>query len=203
MMPQEDPTAIQLRETPACRLWIDGVGCWLLWGGSELLFGNANRAAEEEFRYRIMGALAAEHGRWKRRDGADWFEPIGEVSLNEAPMRGETQLRSNDCIRLGSDVDLTIKVPSPLSDTSTITVQSSHRNPDSLSGVVLFNGLCLLGPDTKCHIQCSSFSERILFYESKGVLMWKSESEGSRPRSIAHGDVIETDSGCIRVELLS
>lgn len=195
-------TPINLRQTPGCRLWIDGVGCWLLWWAAELTIGNGSPVKAGRFRFRIMSDLHPQHGTWKRHEGANWFQPqAGVTRLNSHVIHCESPLRSGDVLRLGDSVLLNWSQPCPLSPSPVFTIGSSHRNCDHLDGVVLFDQTCLLGPSIHNHIQCRHWEERVVLFDHEGELWWRVDQPGRLPQPVHPGEILVPNNWRLRVEV--
>lgn len=201
-MAENSPNQDERKEPPkfGWRLWIDGVGCWLLWRNQELCIGNGSPNSPSESRFRILSDLQTRHGLWRRHQGENWFSPLAATSLNGRALEQENPLRNGDEIRLGSSVLLGFRIPSPLSPSAVFTIRSSHRSNDLFDGIVLFDQTCLLGNGEQDHIRCLDWKERLILFETEAGFWSKRENEIGQPQRLASGDLIETPEGRVRIE---
>lgn len=205
MPPVLEPSAvnhpIDLRRTAGCRLWIDGAGCWMLWFRRELVFGNAAPSRDDTQRFRILADLRTRHAAWFRDADGDFLRPAGTVAVNGVQLERETALRSGDQIQLGQDVILRFTVPSPLSRTSVVGIESGHRTADRCDGLILLEETCLIGPGEQCHIRCENWDETIVLFERDDRLWYQGRRPGSAAAAVTDGFVIAGEHGRMRFEL--
>ena len=245
-------------EQSGCRLWIDGVGSWLLWLGDEFTIGNASlsggprgypgtdrqvgppegstlphklpqgtfplsmhdrcgigseevpRSAEEGAKHLgVQADLRTRHATFTREREEYRIVPHGAVRLNDAPIDGETLLRNNDRLTLGSDVSWRFLVPSPLSRSAVLRFESSHRPVPRVDGVVLLDQTCLLGPERQTHIPCPAWPESVILFLREGAFWAKtdgtiSNSDGktSAPVPVNNGSILSGEEWRFRVEMM-
>jgi len=207
MSPAGSP--IGLESNSGCRLWIDGVGCWLLWWGDQLTIGNGRPAMgtlskmgtlSQTGRLRIMADLQTQHATWQRLNRENWLQIHAATRINGREVSGKVLLRNGDEIQLGESVKVVIQTPSPLSPSSIMTITSGQRMCDFLDGVVLFSQTCLLGSEQQCHIQCRNWKHRIVFFNDDGHLAWRTNQPGAVPGRVHAGEIIETSECQLRIE---
>lgn len=192
---------MDLRTTLGCRLWIDGVGCWLLWFRNQLTFGNAAPASDDVQRFRLLADLRTRHASWFRTADSNFLQPAGPAAVNGIQLEREAVLRSGDRIQLGQDVILKFTAPSPLSPAAVIRIESDHRAADRYDGLVLFEETCLIGPGEQCHIRCENWDETIILFERDGQLWWRVQQPGSPAAAVEDGAVIAGEHWRMRFEL--
>ena len=80
---------------------------------------------------------------------------------------------------------MTMKQPSPLSTSATLTLRPPHRFADHVDGVVLVHETLLIGPQTDCHIRCDQGVDRVVLTHRQGQWLGKvgmaSDFEELRP----------------------
>lgn len=161
----------------ACRLWIDGVGCWVLNFDHPLVLGNPLPLASHAFKLGINGNLRTEHLRLEHVDGHWLADPLGAVHLNERPLASREFLQSSNQLTLGEDVQLRLQTPNSLSPSATLQLESGHRFAEGVNGVVLFQQTCLLGAGRKNHIDCRKWRSELVFFTRGGQLFCKSSAD--------------------------
>lgn len=157
----------------ACKLWIDGVGCYLIHFGNELTIGNALVNSGSSLKLAIMADLHSQHATIHYRNETYRLRQHGQCVVNGQPVREEQILQNGNQIRLGSDVDVRLNLPSPLSQSASLCLESSHRFADGLDGAILFQQNCLLGPGTQKHIPCRDWASDIVIFTRKDILFCK------------------------------
>jgi hypothetical protein len=192
-----------------CRLWIDGVGCWLVWFGNELTVGNAASGSMKKH-LSVQADLRTIHAAFTRTGDEYRILPHGAVHVNGNRIDRETLLRNLDEVTLGEDVAWRFSIPSPLSPSAVLAFESTHRPVPRLDGVVLFKSTCLLGPGRQAHVPCPEWqNERVLFVRDGGLWIKTGNGgqgagvRGDEPISVADGDVLENDDGRFRVEMIN
>lgn len=195
--------SIEIQRAHGCRLWIDGVGNWLVWFRDSLIFGNGAELKGEDLRLKIMADLQTRHAKWMRRPDRDVFLPAGPARINGQAVAVETGLNKGDRIELGSGVVIRYDLPSPLSRSAVLRIDSGHRLVDHSDGVVLLNGTCLLGPGEQSHITCGQWDRTLVLFDWEGVLCWKTHQPGAEPRVALDGELIGDEQRRLRVELLA
>lgn len=202
-------TGTDMQTQRGCRLWIDGVGCWLVWFRDELRVGNA-ASGTTKTHLSVQADLRTRHATFVRQ-GEDYrLVPHGAVQVNGNRIDRETLLRNNDELTLGEDVVWRFSFPSPLSPSAVLAFESTHRPVPRLDGVVLFKSTCLLGPGRQAHVPCPEWEdERVLFVRDGGLWIKAGDrgqgtgGGGDEPIPVADGDVLEGDDGRFRVEMIN
>lgn len=192
------------------RLWIDGVGTWLLWLPERLSLGGPRplTSSRPPADLPLLADLARLHAILERHPEYYLLALEGEGEVNGRPVAGEALLRGGEEITLGTDVRLRFEVPSPLSASARVTFLSGHRPAERLDGLVLLAETCLLGPSAEHHIVCPEVSTPLVLYRQKGGLWcrsaeeWKLEGRaltGAAP--LAPGALVATESVTFRIEM--
>jgi hypothetical protein len=200
--PRSGEAFIDPHRSAGCRLWIDGVGCWLIWFRDKLLIGNASASKTSSFRFQILADIRSEHLRWIREEGHDWIDPRGSISRGAEKLSMRTLCRSRELFWLENGVELEYVVPSPLSQTAVLRLTSDHRSAQGFDGVVLFQQTCLLGPAPQTHIRCPRWQETLLLYERDGKLWAKMHEPAGDPVAVQHGQILDGTDWRMRIEKL-
>ena len=205
--------ALEISDEAGCRLWIDGVGSWLVWFCDELTFGNAACTGRDFDRFKIFSDVKTRHATWSRRSGRDWLKPIGPVWRNGVPIENEITLSSGDHLQLGDDLLLSYSVPSPLGRSAVWRTESGHRAASGVDGLITFESTCLLGRGEQNHIRCPHWESTLILFLRDGKLWGRMQhagqtgtvktgpGAGDQPFPICDGTQIETDAGSLRVEV--
>jgi len=200
-----DPDA--LREA---RLWIDGVGCWLLWLPKRLTIGgprpiSASRPAAD---LALMADLSRMQAAIERRGEHYLLQPQATTALNGAPCGVPTVLPAPCEITLGTDVRLRFEIPSRLSASARVTLPSGHRPAERIEGAILMADTCLIGPQADQHVVCPGSATNLVLYRKGGQLWCRSREEWTlQGRSLtgghrlSQGSLVSTESLTFRVEL--
>lgn len=194
----------------AARLWIDGVGTWLLWLPERLSIGGPRplTSSRPPADLPLLADLARIHARLYRHSEYYLLALEGDGSINGRVVERETLLRGGEELRLGRDVRLRFEVPSPLSASARLTFLSGHRPAERLDGVVLLAETCLLGPSAEHHIVCPGVRTPLVLYRREGGLWCRSAEEwrlegrsltGAAP--LAPGALVTNESLTFRIEM--
>ncbi|MDB5386747.1 MAG: hypothetical protein JWM11_2393 [Planctomycetaceae bacterium] len=159
----------KLTETPAsqlvngvARLWVDGVGAYLLCFDRQIQIGGAGGERETQAEISLLSNLSRYHARLIR-SGEIWLlEPLGPVTVEDRPVVRQCLLNDGNRILLGSSVKLRFRLPSALTGTARLDFESSHRTNPSVDGIILLAGTCVLGPGLDSHITCRPECDRVL-----------------------------------------
>ncbi|MEZ6067342.1 MAG: FHA domain-containing protein [Planctomycetaceae bacterium] len=169
---RHSPPAFQPKPA-AARLWIDGVGTWVIWMDERYTIGGPTppgrlQAAAD---LPLLADLSRVHAAIERAGEQYRLTLLGDGGVVGRPESGEQWLRSGDELRLGRDVRLKFEQPSPLSLSARLAVTSGHRPPQRIDGVVLLEQACLLGPGSDQHIVCPRAKVNFVLYR-KGTALW-------------------------------
>lgn len=192
------------------RLWIDGVGTWLVWlperlsiGGPQPI-GSSIAAADLP----LLADLHRRHAEIERRGEHYRLLLRGAGQIAGTPFEGETFLRSGDEIVLGNDVRWRFRVPSPLSASAVVDFLSGHRPAERIDGLVLLDHACLIGPGSHQHIDCPQAESSLVLFRRGGGLWCRSHEQwtlqgrpvtGAAP--VTDGAIVATETLQFRVEI--
>lgn len=152
------------------RLWIDGVGTYLLLCDDEVTIGGIRwdgPAADLS----LQAGLARQHATL-RRDAEDyWLDPHAAAAVNGRDIAEPVLLHDGYEIELAASVRLGFHLPSPLSASARLEWISGHRPAVRTDGVVLMAETCLLGPGPENHIRCRNWPTQFVLVR-RGDRLW-------------------------------
>ncbi len=138
------------------RLWVDGVGAFLLCLGTQVTIGGPSGSEGKTAEISLLSNLSRQHVRLIRSGEVWLLEPLGPVFVDSRPVVKHSLLNDGNCLQLGSSVILRFRSPSPLSGTARLDFESSHRTHPEVDGVILFAETCVIGSGLDAHIRNSS-----------------------------------------------
>ena len=159
------------------RLWVDGVGAYLVCCGERVrLGGQANQDESAEISW--LADLSRIQGTFIR--SGEWYllEPAGSapVTLDGNPV-WQTVVLPESCLLTFGNVMVSVSRPSPLSRTARLVGQSGHRLRQPADAVLLMDQTCLLGSGPDSHIICRDWEESVLLFVRGQELWCKSRGE--------------------------
>jgi hypothetical protein len=201
--------AIELSQTAAVLLWIDGVGCWMVFPGGQVTIGGpvepgSSQAAADLCvlaNLRRLHATIERSGESYRLSSVDAGEP--------------TFLRDGSEINLGGRFKMHFRVPSVLSQTAVLSpageawprMFTAGRTPASVDGIVLMDEVCLLGAGNDAHVPCRDWDQTVILFRRQGQLWCRSQGEievDGEPvttgRPLSNGSVVGSAGWRFRVE---
>lgn len=192
--------------TGGFKLWIDGVGAWLVCLGSEITIGGPGRESKEAD-ICLMANISRRHATITR-SGETWaIEPHADTKIGERPLHQKAQLRAESRITMSNRVVLGFRVPTALSSTAVLDFESDHRPPQSIDGIVLADKNVLLGPGRENHIVCSHWQDSVVLFRRNEQWMCRSKMnlavDGdivTEPHEVKAGTVIANDDLRLRIE---
>jgi hypothetical protein len=216
--PSRRETTETLREA---RLWIDGVGCWLVWLPESLTIGGPQPLDRTQpvADLALLADLKRQHATIGRSGEQYHLTAMGPVALNghavAAGANGDTNaggirhdLKAGDELTLGGDVRWQFTIPTPLSNTARLICTSGHRPTERIDGVILLEQFCQLGPQPDHHIVCPRAEAPLILFRKGGQLWCRSPQEWTLDgRSIAGsaallaGAVAATETLSFRLEV--
>lgn len=209
MSTREARSRIDGRLPQAVRLWIDGVGCWLVWLPERMTIGGpavVGRSSAADLP--LLADLQRVHATIERGDEQYRLASHGPATINGLAIEGEAGLRSGDEIALNDNVRLELTIPTQLSNTARLVCTSGHRPEQRIDGVVLLEQMCQLGPQDDHHIVCPRAESSFVLFK-KGEALWCRSSQewtlqgrsvsGAAP--LEHGALVATESLSFRLEI--
>jgi hypothetical protein len=190
------------------RLWIDGVGAWVVQLSRRLTIGGPVDPAAGHAGSDL--SLLAPLGRQQavlECTGERWQLLAEDARVGGRPIAGSAFLADGDEITLTGDVRLRFRQPSVLTPTAVLTFASGHRPSLRIDGVVLLDEVCLLGPGADAHIRCCDWTETVILFRRDGGL-WVRSRGGLRVNEVSvmeaapagHGAVVSGSGFRFRVE---
>lgn len=208
---RRDHSSTSDQRTPReARLWIDGVGCWMLWltdrltiGGPQQSDSSRSPADLQLFADLPRKAVALERVQENYRLTSDC-----PAAVNGRPCGPQTFLRHRDEITLGRDVRLGFELPTPLSASAKVAFLSGHRPAERIEGIVLLQETCLIGSGAEHHIPCRDLSSPVVIFRKHGQLWcrcreeWRLDGRAARDaQELRDGCLVNTENLLFRVEL--
>jgi hypothetical protein len=186
-------------------LWIDGVGAWLVCCGTTAVLGSAAPDAVADIR--LQAPLARRHAALEL-SGENWLLKSLQISgASPEKTAAVTALSSGALIQLSPRVLLRFQVPTVLSSSAVLTLESPQRLVPHADGVVLLADRMLLGSGSDSHIRCPGIPGRLVLYDSNHRLCCRSTTEFllngqaiSDATEINHGAVVSMGDFRLRVE---
>lgn len=156
-----------------CKIWVDGVGCYLVCFADVIEIGNAKPQEEQNNRISIVSDLASQQAAIHYRDESYWLQPIHNTTVDGTNVSGVTNLCHGQLLTLGDDVQVRYSLPSSLSHTAVLDLESPHRFANGVDGVILFRKTCLLGDGAQKHIRCRDWSTDVVLFTRGDYLFCK------------------------------
>lgn len=158
------------------KLWIDGVGGYLLCFGDEVVLGNRLQTAQTEIgKIPIQAAIRSEHCSILFDSESYWLEAYAACKVNRTTVTQRVRL-SHDSVVALEDVQLRILVPSALSKTASLRIESGHRIDGGMDGAMLVRSTCLLGDSSQNHVVCRGWQDQVVIIQRQGRLFCKSQN---------------------------
>lgn len=159
------------------RLWVDGVGAFLVCLNNHVTIGGPTDPAEKGAEISLLSNLSRHHVRLIRSGEVWLLEPLGPVFVDARPVVKHLLLNDGNRLQLGSSVALSFRVPSSLSGTARLDFESSHRTQPAVDGVILFAETCVIGTEADSHIRSSTSDQRVLLVRRPNGLWCKSAED--------------------------
>ena len=165
-------------------LWVDGVGGYLVCMGDRVSLG---QPAGSRVDVPILADLSRLQAWIQRVEDAYVLRPHGSAAVNGRPVSEAVPLADGDLIELGRSVRLRFRQPSPLSATARLELESNHRLPWAVAGVLLMADTCILGPERSSHVVTRPETPRVVLYRQGEELWCRSEADFDVDDSPASG----------------
>ncbi|WP_152052440.1 FHA domain-containing protein [Tautonia marina] len=148
-------------------LWADVIGGYLVCLDDEITIGRAGPDSTADLP--LLADLARRHA-VVVRDGEHYTLRALQPTFVNGRAIDSAPLRDGDLIRLGANVELEFRRPSPISATATLRLMSRHRPPMAIDGVLLMAQSCLIGPTRQCHIAAPKLDQPIVLFRQADTL---------------------------------
>lgn len=181
------------------RLWVDGVGAFLLCPGNQVVIGGPAGSDGKRAEVSLLSNLSRHHARLIRSGEVWLLEPLGPVFVDSRPVVKHFLLNDGNRLQLGSSVGLRFCLPSPLSGTARLDFVSSHRPQPEVDGVILFAETCVIGSGMDAHIRFASTDKvpqrdgAILIRRGGGI--WCKSAEPIEVDGVAAGPEVPCEPG--------
>ena len=147
-------------------LWVDGVGGFLVCLDKRVSIG---QGAEGQVDIPILADISRLHA-YLSRDGEGYvLEALRPVTVQQKAS-DKALLRDGDVIRLGTQCQLQFHQPVSISNTALLKIQSHHRLPLALDGIILMDETCLFGDHGDAHIRVSGLKKPVALLRRKDEL---------------------------------
>jgi hypothetical protein len=148
-------------------LWADVIGGYLVCLDDEITIGRAGPDASADVQ--LLADLSRRHA-VIARDGEHYTLRALHPTFVNGRAVDSAPLRDGDVIRLGSNVELEFRRPSPVTSTATLRLLSRHRPPMAVDGVLLMAQSCLVGPTRQCHISAPKLTQPVVLFRQADTL---------------------------------
>jgi len=157
-------------------VWVDGVGGYAIYDPPEAIFGGrgANKESIEIVSELPKLALSVKYL------GDEYIVQrlaAKTVEVNGVIIPGPFVLSDGDEMKVDGSVRLLFTKPSSLSNTAVLKIKSRHRWPESIDGVILLRGLCVLGPSVSAHVNCKQWSQDITLFRQEDLWQYRLQSK--------------------------
>ena len=176
------------------RLWVDGVGAYLVCLDNQVRIGGAGRNSDDSAEISLLSNLSRHHARLIHSGEVWLLEPLGLSFVDAKPVTKHILLNDGNQLRLGSSVALRFRLPSPLSGTARLDFESDHRTQPAVDGVILIAETCVMGAGLDAHIPAPAGCERVLFIR-RSTGLWCKASEAIQVDGTASGTEVPCEAG--------
>ena len=155
-------------------LWVDAVGGFLVALGDEIVLGRAGPESAADVP--LLGDISRRHAVLLRSGDGYIIRAFHPTFVNGRPIES-VPLRDGDVIRLGTNVELEFRLPSPISTTARLTILSRHRLPLAVDGVILMGETCILGGTGQAHVPAPGLDGPVVLFRRGDGLGCKAPGE--------------------------
>ncbi|RUL82168.1 FHA domain-containing protein [Tautonia sociabilis] len=148
-------------------LWADAIGGYLVCLDDEVTLGRAGPDSAADVP--LLADLSRRHAVLSREGEHYTLRALHPTFVNGRPV-SSAPLRDGDVIRLGSNVELEFRRPSPVTSTATLRLLSRHRLPMAVDGVLLMAQSCLIGPTRQCHVAAGRLKQPVVLFRQADAL---------------------------------
>ncbi len=148
-------------------LWADTIGGYLVCLDDLITLGRSGGDGHADVP--ILGDLARDHASISREGEHYTLRAIAPTFVNGRRINS-SPIRDGDVIRLGSNVELEFRRPSPVTSTATLRLLSRHRLPMAVDGIILMAQSCLMGASRQCHMVAPRIKEPVVLFRQADTL---------------------------------
>lgn len=159
------------------RLWVDGVGAFLVCLASQVTIGGPSELPEKRADISLLSNLSRHHVRLIRSGEVWLLEPLGPVQIDGRHIVKHTLLSDRNSLHLGSSVVLKFHLPCSLSGTARLDFESSHQTQPAVDGVILLADTCVIGGGADAHVRVQKSTDRVLLIRRPNGLWCKSPEQ--------------------------
>ncbi|MDG2223747.1 MAG: hypothetical protein P8L85_20380 [Rubripirellula sp.] len=127
------------------------------------------------------------------RSGEDYFW------IDEKKPRRPELIQSGKALPVQGSAVMTLRKPSPLSNSAVLALQAPHRFDDHIDAVVLAGDTVLIGPSDDCHITYQGIPNRVIVMRKDDRWLAKEGSSGDFQR-LQPGERMMLDNLAITLE---
>ncbi len=164
---EERSVAVEASDRHRFLIWVDGVGGFLVCLGHRVTLGQA--APEGGADVPLLADVSRTHAAVTRDAEGYLLEAVRSVLVNDRPA-DRALLQPGDRITLGSSCQLRFRQPVPVSASARLDVESGHRLPLRVDGVLLMADTLVLGPGVQAHVTIPDLPQPIVLYRQKDGL---------------------------------
>lgn len=177
------------------KLWIDGVGGYLLCSGDEVVLGNRSQTEQSKLgKIPIQAAIRSEHCSILFESESYWLEAFAACEVNQSQVTERVRV-PDDAVLTLEDVQLRVRIPSPLSKTAILQIESGHRMEGGMDGAILFRSTCLLGDRSQNHVVCRGWQDQVIIIQRQGQLFCKSQNGVIKRNGKEAGSMVPVNDG--------
>ncbi len=171
-------TGTRTIQSEILRLWIDGVGAYLMSLKPTFAIGGPteNESAPD---WMIWSTLLQKHLDITHTSEGFAIAPLGPLQIAGREVTSPVALRHRTTMALGSSVRIEFTQPHPLSLTAVLKLVSPHRSVQTADAVVLLHDTCLIGPRKAHHITCGEGSPEIRLTPIDGGIRCQADADFS------------------------
>src|SRR5262245_50533087 len=149
------------------KLWIDGVGGYLLCLSHRVTLGQA--VMETPVDIALIADVSRHHATIQRDPEGYFLEALRKVQVNGV-QTDKALLRNADRITLGNSCQLQFWQPVPVSTSARLDMVSGHRFAEPVQAVLLMAETLVIGPETQSHVQVPDMTQPLILYRTKSGL---------------------------------
>ena len=152
---------------------MDGCGGFLLLTGGPWSVGGWSQGPKADVCVRAD---------WPRRAGMIQRSGEDYFWIDEKKPRRSELIQNGKALPVQGSAVMTLRKPSPLSNSAVLALQAPHRFDDHIDAVVLAGDTVLIGPSDDCHIAYRGIPNRVIVMRKDDCWLAKEGSNGDFQR---------------------
>ncbi len=156
-------------------IWVDGVGGYLVCGGTKNQLGQA--IPDTNVSIPLRGDIERQHATIESIAGNHMLIPSGPVHVDRQAVEQPLVLASGQIFRMGDMVSMRYRKPHPFSSTAILEFESRHRTFPWSDAVLLAGDTIVMGPQQRNHIVCPKWSAEIILFRRSEKWFCKSSAD--------------------------